>query len=223
MTNKTEHSTTAAQPEPSGNWQRMIAGELYISHDAYTTQNNMRKRKIIQQLERADYDAFDERNRLFHELFAEAGEGLFIEMPFNCDYGSNIRVGNNFYANMNCIFLDVAPITIGDNVFIGPQVGLYTPYHPVDAEVRNQKLEGGLPITIGNDVWIGGHATICPGVTIGDDVVVGAGAVVTKDVANHTIVAGNPARKIREITDEDREYWQSKAEQYFAWKHEIGA
>ena len=119
---------------------------------------------------------------------------------------------------MDCIFLDVAPITIGDNVFFGPRVNLLTPYHPIDAETRNSQLEGALPITIGNNVWFGGNVTVCPGVVIGDDVVVGAGSVVVKDIPSHSVAAGNPCRIIRSITDKDKEYWRSKAEGYRQWK-----
>ena len=180
--------------------ERMLAGELYVAADPELGAANMRKRRLVHAINTMDYDKLDERMALFHELFAELGEGSFIEAPFNCDYGSNTRIGRNFYANMDCIFLDVAPITIGDNVFFGPRIGLYTPYHPIDAEVRNEAMEGGLPITIG------------------DDVVIGAGSVVTKDIPSHSVAVGNPCRVIREIGERDREYWQSKAAEYRAWK-----
>ena len=198
--------------------ERMLAGELYVAADPELGAANMRKRRLVHAINTMDYDRLDERMALFRELFAELGEGSFIEAPFNCDYGSNTRIGRNFYANMDCIFLDVAPITIGDNVFFGPRVGLYTPYHPIDAEVRNEAMEGGLPITIGSDVWFGGNVIVCPGVTIGDDVVIGAGSVVTKDIPSHSVAVGNPCRVIREIGEKDREYWQAKAAEYRAWK-----
>lgn len=111
---------------------------------------------------------------------------------------------------MDCIFLDVARITIGDRVFFGPRVGLYTPYHPIDATVRSSGPEGARPITIGNDVWFGGNVVVGPGVTIGDDVVIGAGSVVVKDIPSHSVAVGNPCHVIREITDADREYWEAR-------------
>ena len=167
------------------------------------------------------YDAFEERDRLFRELFGSLGKGAFLEPPFNCDYGCNTYIGDNFYANMDCIFLDVARITIGDRVFFGPRVGLYTPYHPIDAAVRASGPEGARPITIGNDVWFGGSVVVCPGVTIGDDVVIGAGSVVTKDIPSHSVAVGNPCHVIRKITDADREYWEGKAAEYRAWKDSL--
>ena len=159
-----------------------------------------------------------EREQLLREILGTAPRHFNIVSPFLCDYGHNIHVGENFFAIYNCVMLDEAPITIGDNVFFGPRVGLYTPYHPIDAEVRNEAMEGGLPITIGGDVWFGGNVIVCPGVTIGDDVVIGAGSVVTKDIPSHSVAVGNPCRVIREIGERDREYWQSKAAEYRAWK-----
>lgn len=198
--------------------ERMLDGVLYVANDSQLAADNMRKRRLVHEINTAPYDALDHRMELFHELFAELGEGAFIEAPFNCDYGSNTRIGRNFYANMDCIFLDVAPITIGDNVFFGPRVSLYTPYHPIDAEVRAAQMEGALPITIGSDVWFGGNVVVCPGVTIGDDVVIGAGSVVAKDIPSHSVAVGNPCHVVREIGQQDREYWQAKADEYRAWK-----
>lgn len=135
-------------------------------------------------------------------------EGAFqIESPFYCDYGYNITIGKNFYANHNCIMLDCAAIIIGDNVMFGPNVSLYTASHPIYAETRKSGLEFALPITIGNDVWIGGSSVINPGVTIHDGAVIASGSVVTKDVPDHVIMAGNPARILRKITDEDHAYF----------------
>ena len=125
------------------------------------------------------------------------------------------------FVNSGCCFQDQGGIDIGDNVFCGPRVSLLTPYHPIDAQVRNEQLEGGKPISIGNDVWFGGNVTVCPGVTIGDDVVIGAGSVVVKDIPSHCIAVGNPCRPIRAITDADHEQWQRKAREYRAWKEGI--
>ena len=181
----------------------------------------MRKRRLVQAISTSAYDAFEERDRLFHELFGSLGKGAFLEPPFNCDYGCNTYTGDNFYANMDCIFLDVAPITIGDRVFFGPRVGLYTPYHPIDAAVRASGPEGARPITIGSDVWFGGNVVVGPGVTIGNDVVIGAGSVVVKDIPSHSVAVGNPCHVIREITDADRDYWEGKAAEYRAWKDSL--
>ena len=120
---------------PTNEWERMLSGELYICGDMQR-EANMRKRRLVHAINTSAYDAFEERDRLFRELFGSLGKGAFLEPPFNCDYGCNTYIGDNFYANMDCIFLDVARITIGDRVFFGPRVGLYTPYHPIDAAVR---------------------------------------------------------------------------------------
>lgn len=198
--------------------ERMLAGELYIADDPELARLNRRKRRLMQAINTLPYDADEERKALFRQLLGQVGEGFWIEPPFYCDYGCHTRIGNNFYANMDCMFLDVAPITIGDNVFMGPRVCLLTPYHPIDAATRNAQLEGGLPITIGDDVWFGGCVTVCPGVTIGSDVVIGAGAVVVKDVPDHSVAAGNPCHVIRQITAGDREYWQARAAEYRAFQ-----
>jgi maltose O-acetyltransferase len=196
--------------------ERMLAGRLYVADDPELKAGFARKARLLQQINRLDWDQVDERMSLFRELFGDLGEGAYIERTFHCDYGSNIHVGKNFYANVDCVFLDVAPITIGDNVFFGPRIGLYTPYHPIDAEVRNQQLEGGLPITIGSNVWFGGNVTVCPNVTIGSNVVIGAGSVVVKDIPSNSVAVGNPCKVVRAITDDDRVYWQRKAAEYRA-------
>ena len=139
---------------------------------------------------------------------------MMIEPPFRCDYGSNILIGDNFYANFDCIILDVCPVTIGDNVLFGPRVCLFTASHPVDPSGRSSGLEFGKPISIGNDVWIGGGALINPGVTIGNASIIGAGAVVTRDIPDHVIAAGNPCRVVRPVTGEDRAQWEAMAAQY---------
>ena len=192
--------TTQSKPEFAGEYDRMIAGELYVAEDPRLQELNMRKRRLVHAINTSAYDAFDERKALFTELFGAFGEGGFIEPPFNCDYGCNISIGKNFYANMDCIFLDVAPIAIGDRVFFGPRINLLTPYHPIDAAVRASGPEGALPITIGSDV------------------VIGAGSVVVKDIPSHSVAVGNPCRVVREISDKDREYWERKASEYRAWK-----
>ncbi len=144
------------------------------------------------------------RDEILHSLFGRHGKNIILEGPLYCDYGYNIEIGENFYANVNLTILDGARVTIGDNVFIAPNVGIYTAGHPLDARRRNKGLEYAYPVTIGNNVWIGAGVTILPGVTIGSDSVIGAGAVVLRNVPERVLVAGNPARVIREITDEDQ-------------------
>ena len=154
------------------------------------------------------------RIQILKELFGSTGEKIYIEPSFHCDYGSHIYIGEDFFANYDCIIIDVCDVKIGDRVFFGPRVGVYTAGHPIDAEVRGMHLEFGKPITIGNDVWIGANAVINPGVTIGNDVIIGSGAVVTKDIPDHVIAAGNPCKVLREITEEDHRCWMEKKEQY---------
>jgi len=137
-----------------------------------------------------------ERGKLLHELFGRVGPGTVIEPPFHCDYGSNISVGERFYANVGCVILDCTPVTIGDGVQLGPHVQLLAVSHPLDRASRAAGLEYGEPIGIGDDAWLGGGAIVLPGVTIGEGAVVGAGSVVTRDVAAEMVVAGNPARPL---------------------------
>lgn len=151
-----------------------------------------------------------ERDRipeLVKGLFGKTGENVWIEPPFHCDYGWNIQVGENFFANYGLTILDVGKVTIGKNAQIAPNVSIFTAGHPVHPDSRNSGYEYGLPITIGDNVWIGGGAILLPGVTIGDNVVIGAGSVVTRDIPNNRIAAGNPCRVIREITEADRKYY----------------
>lgn len=132
---------------------------------------------------------------------------VYFEPPFYCEYGTHIEVGESFYANTGCVMLDVGKITIGDHAFFGPNVALYTAGHPIHPDSRNSEYEYGIPITIGNNVWIGGNCVILPGIEIGDNVVIGAGSVVTKNIPDNVCAAGNPCRVISEITEEDRKYY----------------
>ena len=149
----------------------------------------------------------EERNAILRRLFGRIGEKFFVEPPFRCDYGSNIAVGENFYANYDCVVLDCAVVTIGDNVLFGPGVHIYTAGHPAHPEPRNAGIEYAMPVTIGNNVWLGGGVIVTPGVTIGENAVIGAGSVVTRDVPPSAIAAGNPCRALRTITDEDRKFY----------------
>lgn len=164
-------------------------------------------RKILQEFNFADRSDFDKLTSIIYKLFGKCGKNTFVNPPFYCDYGTHIEVGDNFFANYNCTILDVAKVRIGNNVLLAPNVAIYTAGHPVHAVPRNKQYEYGISVTIGNNVWIGGNAVICPGVTIGDNAVIGAGSVVTKDIPENVIACGNPCRVIREITDDDIEYY----------------
>ena len=145
-----------------------------------------------------------ERDEIVRRLLGRVGKNCCIESPFHCDYGYNIVAGDNFYMNVGCVILDGARVTFGDNVFVAPHCGFYTAGHPLDHERRNAGLEYALPITIGNNVWIGAQVCVLPGMTIGDDSVIGAGSVVTKDIPAGVLAAGNPCRVIREISEADK-------------------
>jgi len=161
----------------------------------------------IQEYNTCRADDFDRKEKLLRGILGKAGEDVWIEPPFFCDYGYNIEVGDFFYANYNCIILDVAKVIIGDNVMFAPNVAIYTAGHPIHSESRSSGYEYGIGITIGNNVWIGGNTVINPGVTIGDNTVIGAGSVVTKDIPANVIAMGIPCKVIREITEEDRKYY----------------
>ena len=146
----------------------------------------------------------DERKLVIRNLLSKTGHEFTVEPPFYCDYGYNIEIGENFFSNMNFVVLDGAKVTIGSNVFIAPNVGIYTAGHPFDVEQRNEGLEYAYPVTVGNNVWIGAGVHILPGVSIGDNTVIGAGSIVSKDIPANVLAAGNPCSVIREISDKDR-------------------
>lgn len=141
----------------------------------------------------------EKRKELIKKIFGKTGENILVESNFQCDYGYNISVGENFYMNHNCVILDGNKVEFGDNVFIAPNCGFYTAGHPLDYETRNKGLEYAKPIKVGNNVWIGGNVVVLPGVTIGDNSVIGAGSVVTKDIQSNVVAVGNPARVIKEL------------------------
>lgn len=181
--------------------EKMLSGQLYNALDKTLSAERHHARMLFQKINQLSEDKSKERNKLFKELLGKAGKNFWIEPPFYCDYGYNIELGNKVFFNFNCCILDVMPVKIGDNVFFGPHVQIYTATHPMEAKIRNSMLEFAKPITIGNDVWIGGGAIICPGVTIGNGVVVGTGAVVTKDIVDNVFVGGNPAKVIKQINN----------------------
>lgn len=191
----------------------MLAGKLYTARDEELAADCKRSRQLTRLFNNSTEEQGGYRGQLLKELFRKTGENIYIEPPFRCDYGGNITVGENFYANFDCIILDVNEVVIGDNVLFAPRVCVYTAGHPIDAEIRNSGVEFGLKVVIGNDVWIGGSTVINPGVTIGNNVVIGSGSVVTKDIPDGVVAAGNPCRVIRKITEADRLFWQKKVEE----------
>jgi maltose O-acetyltransferase len=176
--------------------EKMLAGELYIASDAELTAERRRAREVLHRFNAASPDESEDALALLGGLL-ELGEGTVVMAPFQCDYGYNIRIGRGGFVNYGCVFLDCAPITIGDHVQIATGVQLLTATHPVDAATRRAGEESALPITIGNDVWIGGGAILLPGVTVGDETVVGVGSVVTRDLPAKVVAAGNPCRVLR--------------------------
>lgn len=178
---------------------KMVRGKLYNPNNSYLLALRIRCKKMCQKYNTLEYDNILERYSLMKEILKEAKGTFFIEQPFMCDYGSNIRIGDNFYSNHNLIILDSAKVTFGDNVFIGPNCGFYTAEHPLEAEQRNTGVEFAKPITVGNNVWIGGGVSVLAGVNIGNNVVIGAGSVVTKDVPDNVVIGGVPAKVIKKL------------------------
>lgn len=181
--------------------QKAHAGELY---DAATDKELLDERMACKmacfEYNRLPPDREDERREIIRKLFGKTKDSFWVEPAFYCDYGYNIEIGENFYANHNCVMLDGAKIRFGDNVFIAPGCGFYTAGHPLDVERRNQGLEYALPITVGNNVWIGAQVVVLPGVRIGDNSVIGAGSVVVKDIPANVVAVGNPCRVIRDLS-----------------------
>jgi maltose O-acetyltransferase len=185
--------------DPRTQRERMLAGDPYIADDPQLTADILRAMRLSAEFNATPADAGEERRRILSELLGSIGEGTEIRPPFRCDYGYQTHIGARTFANFGLVALDVARITIGDDVQIGPNVQLLTPTHPIEAEPRRNKLEAAKPITIGDNVWLGGGAIVLPGVTIGDNTVVGAGTVVSKDLPANVVAVGNPARVIRSL------------------------
>ncbi|MFD3658206.1 sugar O-acetyltransferase [Streptomyces sp. 24-1644] len=185
--------------DPRTNLERMLAGDLYIADDPEIARLQQRAMSLAARYQAVYVEDTVAARPLLAELLASVGESVEVRPPLHVDYGSNITIGARTFVNYNLTALDVAQITIGEDCQIGPNVQLLTPTHPVEPEPRRDKLEAALPITIGDNVWLGGGAIVCPGVTIGDNSVIGAGAVVTKDVPANVVAVGNPARPVRSI------------------------
>lgn len=193
------------------NKMRRDFGLPYIADQAVMAEMKT-ARRLVQAFNTADAGDFDKLQQLAYRLLGHAGTNLNITQPFYCDYGKHITVGDNFFANYNCVILDVGKVTIGNNVFLAPNVAIYTAGHPVHPEARNSMYEYGIPIKIGHNVWIGGNTVIMPGVIIGDNTVIGAGSVVTKDIPAGVIAVGNPCKVLREITADDKRYYYKNYE-----------
>lgn len=179
--------------------EKMLNGELYNSTDAELVADRLYAKSLCFEYNKIPFSERREMNDIISNLFHKVGENFNIEPNFFCDYGYNIEIGENFYSNHNLVILDCAKVTFGDNVMIGPNCGFYTAGHPIDAKTRNTLLEFAKPITVGNNVWIGGNVTVNPGVNIGDNCVIGSGSVVTKNIPTNTVAAGNPCKVIRYI------------------------
>jgi maltose O-acetyltransferase len=183
--------------------ERMLRGELYLASDPELVADHARAQALLERYNATPHDDEAERERLLRELLGEVGEGVVVKPAFRCDYGAQIAIGARTFVNYDCVMLDVVPIRIGEGCQIATGVQLLTATHPIDPEARGRGWEYGKPITIGDNVWLGGGVIVCPGVTIGDDTVVGAGAVVTRDLPAGVVASGNPARVRRTIDERD--------------------
>ena len=179
--------------------EKMLAGEYYDPGDATLKALRLRARTLAGELNQTAESQSARRNELIACLFGAVGQNPHVLSPFHCDYGFNIYVGDNFFANFGCVILDVAEVRFGNDCLLGPQVGIYTAAHPIDPRERASGKEFARPVSIGDNCWIGGHATINPGVTLGDNVVVASGAVVTKCFGDNVIIGGNPAKILKTI------------------------
>lgn len=185
--------------------QKAKAGKLYdANYDIELVAERNHCKEVCYDYNQLRPSQKAEREQIIRQLFGSTGKDFCVEQPFYCDYGYNIHIGENFYSNVNCVMLDGASITFGDNVFVAPNCGFYTAGHPFDVKQRNAGLEYAYPIKIGNNVWIGAGVSVLPGVTIGDNSVIAAGSVVTKDIPAGVLAAGCPCHVIRDISDNDR-------------------
>jgi len=187
----------------SKQYQNLLAGKLYKTDDKIQSMKNQ-GRYLSRLFNETTEEETAKRKELIEQLFGSTGENHTVKPPFYCSHGSHIYVGDNFFCNFNCIFLDLNKIHIGNNVAIGPRVSIYTALHPIDREIRNTGLEYALPVTIEDVVWIAGDVVINPGVTIGEGSIIGSGSVVTKSIPKNVIALGNPCRVHREITEKDK-------------------
>ena len=183
--------------------EKMLSGQMYDAKDPQLRAEHRRARDLCKTLNDSHDNEQELRERIIRELFGRAGDAIWIETPFYCDYGANITLGNRVFFNYNCVILDPASVIIGNDVLFGPAVQVYTATHPISASKRRSWRESAQPVEIGSDVWVGGGAIICPGVHIGSRSVIGAGSVVTDDIPEDVFAAGNPCRCIRHLNDPD--------------------
>ena len=181
----------------------MIAGELYNPLDKVLSEDRLRTRLLLKRLNDSGEDQTDDRQTILKDLIPNAQKDLWLQPPFYCDYGYNMIVGEKVFFNFNCVVLDVSYVRIGSRTIFGPNVQIYTATHPLDHVERSSGVEFAKPVSIGDDVWVGGSAVICPGVKIGDRSVIGAGSVVTKDIPSDVFAAGNPCRVIRDLRQKE--------------------
>ncbi len=185
-------------------WEKLQDGEIYNDFDQDLFNRRVQAKKLFRAYNRLADEAVEQRNDIMKQLFKSVGRNVWIEPDFRCEFGKNISIGDDVYINFGCIILDCGMVSIGNQVLIGPNVGLYNANHALDAQER---MEGALipgKISIGNRVWIGGGSIILSGVTIGDDAVIGAGSVVTHDIPSGVVAVGNPCRVLREVTEKDK-------------------
>lgn len=198
-------------------YEQMMMGELYLARNINPENSSQRGKLIAEEINKMSVGNRDKIIEKERKLFGKSGKILYVTPPIYVAYGSHIEVGENFYANKDCIFMDINTIRFGNNVIIGPRCSFYCAGHPLAPEVRNRdRLEFGLPIQVGDDVWIGGNSVILPGITIGNNSVIGAGSVVTKDVPEDVVVAGNPAKVIKNITEKEKEKWGMMRDDYYS-------
>lgn len=183
--------------------EKMLAGEPYLAFCDELVRDRDRAKEVLYEYNHLRPSATEQRTGLLKQFLGSTRQQLLIEQPFYCDYGYNIHVGENFYANMGCTILDEAKVTFGDNVLLAPNVSIYTAGHPVNVARRVAGWEYAYPVTVGNNVWIGGNVVILPGVSIGDNSIIGGGSVVTKDIPANVIAVGNPCKVLRALTEEE--------------------
>lgn len=196
-------------------WEKLQRGELYDDSDQDLFDRRVRAKKLFRAYNVTTDEETEKRKQQLDELFAKTGENIWIEPDFRCEYGSNIEIEDHVYINFDCVILDCARVHIGAHSLLGPHIGIYAVNHALDPLERLQGDCMGKPITIGNNIWIGGDTKILAGVTIGDNTVIGAGSVVTKDIPANVVAVGNPCRVIRKITEEDKQRNYSRTAENF--------
>ena len=193
----------------------MLSAQLYASADKELVALRKACKRRVALYNQIAHEEEDQVQGLLADMLGAVGEGSYIEPDVYIDYGKNIYVGEAFYGNTGLTILDTCEVHIGDHVMIGPRVSLITAGHPIDSGVRNRGLEFGKPITIGDNVWIGANVFIGPGVTIGDNAIIGGGAMVVKDIPANAVAVGNPAKVMRDITSDDKDYWEKQEQAYY--------